>query len=167
MAIHKVLLLGNPALRTHCNEVTGFNNDLNDIITNLKDTLNYILKKGIYAKAISAPLISIHKRVVYIQTRRKTIIMVNPVIKEFSEEMVDSWESSLCFEQAFFVKIPRHEWVEVEYNNEKGESVTERFKKDYSKVVQHEIDHLNGIVSTDHLKNPKSEIVMRSEWAKM
>ncbi len=167
MAIHKVLLLGNPSLREPCDEVRSFDNELQDIVNNLKDTLNYILKKGIYAKAISAPLINIHKQIVYVHTRRKTFVLINPVIKSASEELVDSWESSLCFDQAFFVKTQRHLWVDVEYSNEKGEIVTERFEKNYSKLVQHEIDHLNGVVSTDYLKNPKSEIVMRSEWAKM
>ncbi len=66
---------------------------------------------------------------------------------------------------AFFVKIERHQSVKVKFYDEEGNKYEEIFKDDLSELLQHEIDHLYGILATDHLKN-NQDIMMREEWEK-
>lgn len=75
------------------------------------------------------------------------------------------WDSCYSFDVAFFVGIERHKSVEVEYQDENGELLVERFSDDLSELLQHEIDHLHGVLATDHLKNAK-KIISREEWEK-
>ncbi|MFX0116069.1 MAG: peptide deformylase, partial [Candidatus Hodarchaeota archaeon] len=55
--------------------------------------------------------------------------------------------------------------IMIEYQNERGEITVEKFIDDLSELVQHEIDHLNGILATDHLTDVK-RIILRQEWEK-
>jgi len=89
--------------------------------------------------------------------------MVNPKITWKSEEMINVWDSCYSFEIDFFVEIQRHKTIKVEYQDENGNLVFEDFSDELSELVQHEIDHLLGILATDHLKDLK-KIIMRSEW---
>ena len=75
------------------------------------------------------------------------------------------WDSCFSFDVAFFVKIKRFKSIKVKYQNEIGESMEEMFSDDLSELLQHEIDHLHGVLATDYLDNNK-DIVLRTEWEK-
>ena len=77
--------------------------------------------------------------------------------------MINVWDSCYSFEVAFFVEIPRNKSIKVEYQDDKGNSIVEDFTDGLSELVQHEIDHLHGILAIDHLRDVK-KIIMRSEW---
>ena len=82
-----------------------------------------------------------------------------------SREKVIIWDSCYCLDVAFFVEINRYKSIKVKYRNEKGELLEEKFDDNLSELVQHEIDHLNGIHCTDYLSDGKS-IMMREKWEK-
>jgi peptide deformylase len=63
----------------------------------------------------------------------------------------------------FFVKITRNRRITVEYLDEKNMKHLEEFKDGMSELLQHEIDHLDGVLCSDHLKDPKN-IAMYGEW---
>ena len=63
-------------------------------------------------------------------------------------------------------KIKRHKKIIVEYKDENGIFKKEEFEGDLSELFQHEIDHLDGILATDYLKNNK-DIILREEWEKL
>ena len=75
------------------------------------------------------------------------------------------WDSCYSFDVAFFVKIKRHKKIKVEYQDEHGRFISEEFVDDLSELFQHEIDHLDGILATDYLKDNKN-IILRDEWEK-
>lgn len=163
MAVNEVLMIGNPKLREKCAEITDFDDELNEILEDLKDTLSDLQKTKNIGRALAASQIGHMKKVVYMQTPARTIIMVNPKITWRSEEMFEVWDSCFSFDMAFFVKIKRHKKIKVEYQDEKGNSKIEEFEGDVSELFQHEIDHLYGILSTDYLEDNK-QIIMRNEW---
>jgi peptide deformylase len=66
---------------------------------------------------------------------------------------------------AFFVKIPRHRRIKIKYTDQFGEFHNDTFTDDMSELLQHEIDHLDGIVCSDHLTD-LTNIAMREEWEK-
>ena len=103
------------------------------------------------------------KNVIYYGLSNNPFVMVNPKITWKSEDKFWVWDSCFSFDVAFYVKIKRHKWIKVKYQNEKGETKTEVFIDDFSELFQHEIDHLFGVLATDYLADPK-DIMMRSEW---
>lgn len=78
--------------------------------------------------------------------RRHTLI--NPVVVEKSKEIIEFEEGCLSY-QGISVKKKRHKWIKVKYFNHKGLPRTHRFKDFESVIVQHELDHLNGIPFID------------------
>ena len=165
MVIRDVIMLGNPELRKISSEVINFNEELRENLADLKDTLTYLQNTKGLGRAIAAPQIGIMKKIVYFQISDRSFYMVNPKITWRSEEMFYVWDSCYSFDIAFFIEILRHETIKVEYQDENGNEIFEDFFRDLSELVQHEIDHLHGILATDHIKDVK-KIIMRNEWEK-
>jgi|Deesub1362B_J571_1020462.scaffolds.fasta_scaffold00145_9 peptide deformylase len=168
MTVREVILLGNPLLREKSSDA-AFGKELETIIEDLKDTLIYLQRKKGIGRALAAPQIGYLKKVIFINARNsknsRTMTLINPTIVEKSKEMIEVWDSCYSFDVAFFVQIKRHKKIKVEYMDENGRKIVEEFEDDLSELLQHEIDHLNGILATDHLKSGK-DIIMREEWEK-
>jgi len=162
MPIKPVLLLGNPQLREISEEITKYDNQLKEIILDLKDTLEYLQKSKNIGRALAAPQIGYNKRVVYFNLPENAFAMINPNIFFKSLEKFQVWDSCYSFDVAFFVKILRHKEIHVEFMTENGKK-TQVYVDDLAELVQHEIDHLDGILATDHLTDV-SQIIMREEW---
>ncbi|MFX1420667.1 MAG: peptide deformylase [Promethearchaeota archaeon] len=163
MAIKEVLILGNPKLREKSYEIEDFNLDFAQALKDLKDTLTNLQESKKLGRALAAPQIGILKKLIYYQLPERKFYMVNPKITWKSEDIVKVWDSCYSFDLAFFVEIERYKTIKVEFQDENGNMVFEDFSDDLSELVQHEIDHLHGILATDHLKDVK-KIVMRIEW---
>jgi len=163
MVIKEVLMLGNPKLRKKSCDVNDFNLDLEQNLKDLKNTLTNLQQTKIIGRALAAPQIGIMKRLIYYQIPERSFYMVNPKIPWKSEEKINVWDSCYSFDLAFFVEILRHKSIKVEYQDEQGNTIFEDFTDNLSELVQHEVDHLNGILATDHLKDVK-KIITRSEW---
>lgn len=167
MAIRPVLMIGNHKLREISSDVLNFNdNEFKDICRNLKDTLIHLQKTKRIGRALAAPQIGYLKRIIFMQTPKRTFYMINPVITWKSKDMFEVWDSCFSFDVAFFVKIKRHKRIIVEYKDENGTFKKEEFEGNLSELFQHEIDHLNGILATDYLENNKN-IILREEWEKL
>ncbi|HUT66266.1 MAG TPA: peptide deformylase [Spirochaetota bacterium] len=166
MAIRDVLQIGNPILRKKSAEVTGFGPLLQKTLDDMRDTLTHLQKTKKIGRALAAPQISLLKRIIYIQTPDITLYMINPEISYKSSEMFEVWDSCFSFDVSFFVKINRHKSIAVNFQDETGKNNSGRYSNGLSELLQHEIDHLDGILATDHLIDPKN-IIMRSEWEKL
>ncbi|MBY9004758.1 MAG: peptide deformylase [Candidatus Lokiarchaeota archaeon] len=163
MPVKEVILLGNSELRKKSTKVNFSDENLNDHLHDLRDTLNYLQKTKKIGRAIAAPQIGWKRNVIFYNLPKKSFYMINPKILFKSGEIFEVWDSCFCFEVAFFVQIERYKKIEVEYFDREAVKKVETFTDDLSELIQHEIDHLNGILATDHLKDPK-KIIMRSEW---
>ncbi|MEA2071189.1 MAG: peptide deformylase [Asgard group archaeon] len=163
MPVKKILLLGNELLRKKSSRVHSFDTALTSLTSDLLDTLRNFQNNYEIGRAIAAPQIGVLKQVIAMETPERQIIMVNPKITQKSEELFDVWDSCFCFKVAFFVNIKRHREITIDYQTLDGKHITETFIDDLSELFQHEIDHLHGVLCTDHLKNPKN-IIMREEW---
>lgn len=165
--LRDVLMLGHPGLRREADEIDDFDGELEMIISDLRDTLHHLQGQNNMGRALAAPQIGYHKQVIYCDSGDKELIMVNPDIVNMSEDKFSVWDSCFSFDLSFFVKIRRHTRIEVEFEDGRGESREELFEGEMSELFQHEIDHLHGILATDHLGKRTAEgenIVMREEW---
>jgi peptide deformylase len=89
------------------------------------------------------------------------VVFVNPQIVAASEEMASAWEGCLSFPE-LLVKVPRALAVRVEYVTRQGESTVMELEGFPARVIQHEFDHLNGILTLDRALTTR-DIVKASE----
>lgn len=162
-------------LRTKSKEVTfPLDNEekkaIDDMMTYLLDSQDeekaekYNLRPGMGMSAIQ---LGIPKRIfvmameMYDKSFKKRIF-INPEIVSYSSEMIYVEESEGCLSvnRPVFGIIPRHARVTLKYFNEKGEEVVERFRELESVLIEHELDHLEGILFVDRIdpKNPFKDI---------
>ena len=156
-------MIGNPILREKSSKVSDFGEDLLGIIQDLRDTLTHLQEVKNIGRALAAPQIGHMKQVIYYGLPKNPFIMVNPEIVSKSEEEFWVWDSCFSFDVAFFVEILRHKKIQVNYQDENGEIHMKDFDNDMSELIQHETDHLHGILATDHLTDVK-RIILRQEW---
>jgi len=164
--IRTILQLGNPALREKSSPITAFNNEgLKVLIEDLSDTLQDAKRRFGYGRGIAAPQIGELKRVVFINMPGFKSPLVNPRITCASDATFEVWDSCYSFSVEFFVLVERHRSVEAEYSDLKGSRQVLEAEGELSGLLQHEIDHLDGVLATDRMKDRKG-IMMRSEWEK-
>jgi len=163
MPVREVLMIGNPKLREKSMELTDFQDELKMIETDLRDTLTFLQEKKKIGRAIAAPQIGYMKKVIYIQAPKYVQTMINPSIVSKGRETFRIWDSCFSFDTSFFVQVKRHKEITVKYHNRFGEVKIESFKNGIAELLQHEIDHLYGVLATDPVNDPKN-ITLRSEW---
>lgn len=161
MAVKKILLLGNPVLRMKSRAVGKMNGEVRKIISDLRDTLGNFRKTNGFGRGISAPQIGSSLRIVYINLGGE-LVLINPKIVGRSRELMRLWDDCFSFPE-IVVKVKRYRKVKVKYLNENMEEQAGEFVGDRSELVQHEIDHLEGILAIDRAIDTK-HIILRSEW---
>jgi len=144
MTFRKILKFPNTALRQKSLPVEEFDEELPLLVSDLYDTLNVAGGVG-----LSAPQIGIHKRVIYVATTEFSDAMVNPVVVSSSdpEKMP---EGCLSF-PGINEMVERNTHIEVKYHDILGNEHSVKLINLVAQVVQHEIEHLDGILMVDHL----------------
>jgi peptide deformylase len=97
---------------------------------------------------LAAPQIGESIRLCIIEHLKHTYILINPKITSHSKERINAQEGCLSF-PGKFIPIVRFETVQVRYLNEKGEKCKIKAKDLLARAIQHEIDHLDGILFID------------------
>jgi len=121
-------------------------------IDDLKDTANNLKQSTGYSCAgLAAPQIGHMKRIILVNVQAKTVIMINPEIIETKGKL--SWGNESCFSVTSTftrpIRIKRWFKIKVTYTNEKGELIEQKFKNFDARLIQHEIDHLDGKLISD------------------
>jgi peptide deformylase len=164
--IREVLQLGNPLLREKCPEVANpADPAIRDLAADLRDTVRDWRRRTGYGRAIAAPQLGVLQRVVVLDLPRQ-LVLVNPEIIESSPETIIVWDGCLSF-LFLFLQVVRHRWIRVRYWDLDGamHELLAAEEGDLSELLQHEIDHLDGILALDRVADPKS-LCSREEFEK-
>jgi peptide deformylase len=165
MAIKEILLLGNPVLRKKCSSVKKIDDPaIRRAITDLADTLNNFRKQKGFGRGIAAPQIGVTSRILFINVDRP-MALVNPKIVSRSKTLMTLWDDCFSFPD-ILVKLKRHSAVTVDYLDENGAKQRLNANGGLSELLQHEIDHLDGVLAIDRAIDSK-HIILRSEYDKM
>ncbi len=146
----EILKLGDTRLRRICTEVT----DLADPqflkeSTDLKAALEEFRQRHGFGRGIAAPQLGIAKRFIALNLGQGPWTMINPVIKWRSTETFTMWDDCMCFPE-LLVKLQRHVSISVQFIDEQGcVQIWEKLNRELSELLQHEIDHLDGVLATD------------------
>lgn len=153
--------VGDPVLSKKCKEIDVDNISAETLedIEDLKETLNFTEGFG-----IAAPQAGINKRIVIIQVNKEkctykdaedvpTTVMLNPIWKPLSKEQDIAYEGCLSVPE-IRGKVERYTDIEVTYYNEVGEKVVKQVKGFTARDIQHECDHLDGILFLEKVVKP-------------
>jgi peptide deformylase len=165
MAVREILLLGNPVLRTVCGQVSGFSSpDVAALAVDLRDTLENFRNSHGFGRGIAAPQIGSTQRMIYLNFGTPQPL-INPEIIHRSRARMLLWDDCFSFPE-LMVKVSRHVDVDVSYQDLGGKRHTMHCDGGLSELVQHEIDHLNGILAIDRAIDSR-HIVFRSQLDKL
>lgn len=90
------------------------------------------------------------------------LVLINPKITKTFGYRKQIWEGCLSAgASGLFAKVPRYKKIEVSFLNEKGKNVTKQFDGLRAQVIQHEVDHLNGILLMDHVKDTSTYMTLK------
>ena len=140
MAIYQLVKNNNPLLTIPLSGVSE-NADREQIKNDLIETM-----KNFSGVGLSANQVGIMERVFVIYgdfDKREVIVCFNPKITHESEEQDFMDEGCLSY-PGLWLKVKRPIWIEVEYENENGEQIENKFGGVEARVFQHEYDHMEG-----------------------
>ncbi len=166
MAVKRIRLIGDPVLRKKSKPVKKSEKRLvKKLVKDLKDTLLDFRERKKYGRGIAAPQLGVLKRVIFIRFKGRDYAIINPRIVKKSKRKFKLWDSCFSFDIAFFVRVERHWSVTVQYLDENFEKKELKASGDLSELLQHEIDHLSGVLATDRMVSRKG-IISLQEYKK-
>ena len=158
MAVKAILKLGNPCLYDIAKPVLVEEwSMLEAVMKDLHDTLmnfRYIYKAG---RAVAAPQIGVMKRIIYLNIG-KPKLLVNPSLRFSDTEMIELWDDCMSFPN-LLVKVQRFKRCRLEYTDFLGKPQSTLLEGDLAELIQHEYDHLDGILATDRAIDKRSLIL--------
>jgi peptide deformylase len=168
MPVRPVLQLGDPVLRERSVAVEEPGaREIQDLVRDLADTLARWRSVTGYGRGIAAPQLGVLRRVIFLKLPgAEPWPLINPEIIKRSDETVVVWDACLSF-LSIFMQVKRNREIAVRYQNLKGEVLEVQAGEDrnLSELLQHEIDHLDGILAIDRVVDVKT-ICTREEFEK-
>ncbi len=146
MALKEILLLGNTSLYKISEPISENELELfGPVIQDLHDTLLDFREQHQAGRAIAAPQIGVMRRLLYMYLDKPTVF-INPQLVDKSDELIEVWDDCLCFPD-LLVKVKRHKSCKILYKNIQWEDESMYLEDDLSELLQHEYDHLDGILA--------------------
>jgi peptide deformylase len=165
MPARDILQLGNPLLWQTSAPVEDLaSTETRSIVTDLGETLASFRNATGYGRGISAPQIGSLRRILFIRMQPTgfTGPLFNPRIVHAGAERMQLWDDCFSFPE-LLVRVERAAEVEVEYLDEHGSTQKLHAQGDLSELLQHEIDHLDGILAVQRAISPQA-FTTRAEW---
>lgn len=142
-----ILKLGDPRLYVICDPVTEADwVEVEDWVAQLREAMQDVRRRYGFGRGIAAPQLGILKRLIYIEIE-EPLVMVNPTVKHLSEERFTLWDDCMSFPN-LLVQVERHRSITVSYQDGGGHLQEATFHDYRAELVQHELDHLEGILCT-------------------
>lgn len=151
MATRPVLRMGDPRLLQRADPITNFGSrELDALLADMRDTMHELDGVG-----LAAPQIGVSLRVVIFEVNANPrypdaesvpqTVLINPVLTPLSDEMEEDWEGCLSV-PGMRGLVPRYTKLRYQGRDEKGGMIDRIVSGFHARVVQHECDHLDGIL---------------------
>jgi len=161
VTIRPIHLLGSPVLRERAAEVAAVDGDVRALVEDLLDTMK--ADKGI---GLAANQLGVLQRVAVVDTNddQPSLVLINPVIVERSGSVVQE-EGCLSIPE-IYGDVERALRVVVETTTLDGDRVRVEATELRARAIQHEIDHLDGVLFLDHLSPLKRRLLL-NKWRRL
>ncbi len=146
MAVRDVLRLGNPRLYEKSARMRRKDlPHLGPLVRDLHDTLMDFRDRYGAGRAIAAPQIGVMKKLIYMHIERP-LVFLNPILCRKSRQKIEVWDDCMCFPD-LLVKVRRHQRCCISYRDVNWRECEMFLEGDLSELLQHEVDHLDGILA--------------------
>ncbi len=150
-----ILLLGDERLYEVCKPIEKSELHLVPAwVTDLDNVMKEVRLKYNFGRAIAAPQLGIMKRLIYMNIDNP-VVFINPEFTYMSDEKFELWDDCMSFPN-LLVKVKRHKKVIIKYLDENWQPQEWEMENDLSELLQHEYDHLDGILCTMRAIDSKS-----------
>jgi len=148
MTVRSIRVLPDSVLRQKAKKVTSIDSLIQRLIDDMIETMRAVSGVG-----LAAPQVGVSLRVAVIEIPgEEVIILLNPeIVKEGGKYLV---EEACLSVPGYQGELERSVWVKVKAQDRQGKSIRLKGEGLLAQALQHEIDHLNGIVYIDHVQNP-------------
>lgn len=145
--VRDILLLGDARLYETSTEIRKEElPELDAVVRDLHDTLIDFRKKYHAGRAIAAPQIGVFKRLLYMYID-EPVVFINPVLMFPDSEKMEVMDDCMSF-PGLLVKVQRYKRCVIRYKNMQWQDCEMGLEGDLSELLQHEYDHLDGILAT-------------------
>ena len=160
----RVLELGDRGLRQRSRPVLDLESGaFRSAERRLHETLRAFRAAHGFGRAVSAPQIGVAQRFIAANLGEGPFSIVNPEITRRSTGTFTMWDDCMSF-PSLLVRVRRHRSISVRFTTGEGESVVwEKLEPSGSELLQHEIDHLDGVLAVDHALD-RNAIVTRAAF---
>jgi peptide deformylase len=153
MAIREILKYPNPLLRKKASPVTEFNTQLKELIADMAETMYAAPGVGLAANQIG-----VLKQIVVVdvspkEEKNRLIPLINPEILEGEGSVID--EEGCLSVVDYSANVERFSHIKVQARDLEGREIQFEAEGWFARVIQHEIDHLDGKLFIDHLSSLK------------
>ncbi|MBU5483729.1 peptide deformylase [Clostridium sp. MSJ-11] len=156
MAVREILLLGNENLYKACKEIARDElNKAKEIVEDLHDTMMDFRDKYGFGRAIAAPQIDELYRIIYMNFDNNSIAFINPRLEFIEDDKFEMWDDCMSY-PGLEVKLYRYRKCKVYYKDLEWNDCILEFEGDLSELIQHEYDHLDGILAVQRAIDNKS-----------
>jgi peptide deformylase len=156
MAVRDIRLFGDPVLKTVSEKITNFDSRTHSLIEDLLDTTKLPGRAG-----VAAPQIGVNLRAFSFNVNGEIGYLINPVLVEVSGEKLFVEEGCLSVPELWH-KTPRFEFAKAEGVDLEGKPVVVEGTGLMAQMLQHECDHLDGLVYLDRLEDDERKAAMKN-----
>ncbi len=167
--VRQIYQLGHPVLRQVALPIYNIRDSWSkSLIQDLLETLHHLHGVG-----IAAPQVGISRRAMVVAShpnsrypnapKMEPTVMVNPHLINCSDETIKDWEGCLSVPGVRGL-VSRYAAVEVGYTDQRGRLQRREFDGFVARIFQHELDHLEGRVFLDHVKNTATDLISDQEY---
>ena len=153
MAIRKILKFPNQDLRIKAKPVETFDDELKTLTDDMFETMHSVDGIG-----LAATQIGVAKQVAVIDIspeKNEPLVIINPAIQILDPSKTEDYDEGCLSVPGFFEKISRPSDIKLTYQDLNGNKQEIKPEGLLTKVVQHELDHLNGRLFVDHISELK------------
>lgn len=160
MAVRPILIIPDARLRAIAEPVEEINDEIKTLVKDMFDTM--YAAPGI---GLAAPQVGVLKRVVVIDLAKEDespdpIVMINPEVISFGDETVVTEEGCLSIPDLYY-EVERPADITVRYLDQDGKEIEREASDRLAICMQHEIDHLDGVLYIDYLSRLKRDRVIK------
>lgn len=151
MALRTIVTLEQPVLRRKAKRISRYDSYLERLVRDLWETMRAAPGVG-----LAAPQIGESVRVLVAEYEENSVALINPEIIKHSDETLYGLEGCLSIPGFVGEDVPRHSAITVKARDPKGKEIRVKAEGWWARVLQHEIDHLDGVLYIDRI--PKENV---------
>ena len=156
MPVREILLLGNEKLYAPSREVQSSQmEDARRVVQDLHDTMMSFRERYGFGRGIAAPQIDEGYRIIYMNIDGRETVFINPILAPMGDETFEMWDDCMSF-PGLEVRLNRYKKVRILYKDLQWRDCTLELEGDLAELIQHEYDHLDGILAVQRAIDEKS-----------